>query len=232
LAQIVGVLPWPAYLFTWTVLLFLGFWVAARWWSLPLWAAMLAAMAFGGMTVPVANPAALTIVGNPQVLIAAVVAIGFRYPAAWAFVILTKISPGIGVLWFLVRKEWRNLGIALGVTAVITVVSFSLAPEAWLDFVRFAVANADATSPEPVVPVPFVIRFPVAAAIIAWGARTDRRWAVPLGVGLASLALYEWSALTIWIAALPLAYADRKRRTEEADARQRVIQPRDSANGI
>ncbi len=45
---------------------------------------------------------------------AAAIALGFRYPATWAFVLLAKVTPGIGLLWFLVRREWRNLAIALG----------------------------------------------------------------------------------------------------------------------
>ena len=31
-------------------------------------------------------------------------------PAAWSFVLLTKITPGIGLLWFVVRREWRIAG--------------------------------------------------------------------------------------------------------------------------
>ncbi len=49
--------------------------------------------------------------------------IGFRYPAAWSLILLTKITPGIGLLWFAVRREWRALAIALGATAAIASVS-------------------------------------------------------------------------------------------------------------
>jgi hypothetical protein len=44
--------------------------------------------------------------GNVHLLIAAAVALGFRYPAAWAFILLTKVTPGIGLVWFAVRREW------------------------------------------------------------------------------------------------------------------------------
>ena len=33
----------------------------------------------------------------------------FRWPALWAFPLLTKVTPGVGVLWFAVRREWRAL---------------------------------------------------------------------------------------------------------------------------
>ena len=53
--------------------------------------------------------------------IAAAIVIGFRWPAAWSLVLLTKITPGIGLLWFAVRREWRSLAIALGAVIMIVV---------------------------------------------------------------------------------------------------------------
>jgi len=72
-------------------LLFVGFWAATRHWSLPVFlvsATFASSLGFGFF---LANPAALTFVGNPQVLVAAVCVLGFRWPALWAF-------PPIGVL--------------------------------------------------------------------------------------------------------------------------------------
>ena len=66
--------------------------------------------------------------GNVEILIAAAIVAGFRWPAAWAFVLLSKVTPGIGLVWFAVRREWRSLAIALAVTAAIVAVSFALAP--------------------------------------------------------------------------------------------------------
>ena len=42
------------------------------------------------------------------------IVLGFRWPFTWAFVLLTKVTPGVGLLWFAVRREWRSLAIALG----------------------------------------------------------------------------------------------------------------------
>ena len=61
--------------------------------------------------------------GNVSLLLAVAIVVGFRWPAAWALVLLTKITPGIGLLWFAVRREWRHLAIALGATAAIVAVS-------------------------------------------------------------------------------------------------------------
>jgi hypothetical protein len=210
LAQVAGLFSWPVFVVAWTLVLFAGWWAATRQWSFPTFALSVIVVAAIGYGNPLSNALDQTAIGNPQILIAAVCVIGFRYPAAWAFVVLTKIAPGIGLLWFAVRREWRNLGIALGVTAGIAVVSFVLAPGAWADYVDFIKANATATSPEPLVPIPFLIRFPMSVALITWGALTNRRWTVPISVGWAALALYEWTFMTIWMAALPLL--DRRLR--------------------
>ena len=58
-------------------------------------------------------------VGQVHLFIAAAIVLGFRWPSLWAFNILTKVTPGVGLLWFLVRREWRPLAIALGTTAAI-----------------------------------------------------------------------------------------------------------------
>jgi hypothetical protein len=52
--------------------------------------------------------------GNVYVLIAVCAALGLQHASLWAFPVLTKITPGVGLLWFAVRGEWRSLGIALG----------------------------------------------------------------------------------------------------------------------
>ena len=49
----------------------------------------------------------------------------------------SKVTPGIGLLWFLLRREWRSLAIALGTTLAIVVGSFLLAPSAWFDWYSF-----------------------------------------------------------------------------------------------
>ena len=66
--------------------------------------------------------------------IAAAIVIGFRYPVAWAFPLLTKVAPGVGLLWFVMRKEWRNLGIAVASTVAIAAVSAVVAPQLWHDW--------------------------------------------------------------------------------------------------
>jgi Glycosyltransferase family 87 len=117
-------------------------------------------------------------VGQVHLFFAAVIVLGFRWPALWAFNILTKVTPGVGLLWFLVRREWRSLAIALGTTLAIVLVSFVLSPTAWFDWI--ALLRASAGGGELLV-----VRLAAAAVIVVAGALTDRRWAVPIAVWLA-----------------------------------------------
>ena len=117
-------------------------------------------------------------VGQVHLFIAAAIVLGFRWPSVWAFNILTKVTPGVGLLWFLVRREWRPLAIALGTTLAIVGISFVLAPTAWLDWYSFL--RGSTGSGELLYP-----RIAAAALIVVAGALTDRRWAVPIAVWLA-----------------------------------------------
>ena len=128
--------------------------------------------------------------GNIHLLLAAAIVLGFRHPAAWSFVLLTKVTPGIGLLWFVVRREWRNLGIALGVTASICAVTFIFMPGQWLAWAQMLAGTAGTPPPWPALPIPLWLRLPVAAAVVIWGARTNRAWTVPLSATLALPALW------------------------------------------
>ena len=124
---------------------------------------------------------------NINLLIVGAVLIGFRYPFAWAFIILTKLSPGVGLLWFAVRREWRNLAIAVGATALIAGGSFLLAPDLWRQYIEQLGREPDDSI--------FVIgwRLPLAAIVVIWGALTNRRWTMIVAV---FLAMPRWYFLT------------------------------------
>jgi hypothetical protein len=142
--------------------------------------------------------------GNIELMIGVAIVVGFRWPAAWSFVLLTKVTPGIGLLWFVLRREWRSLFIALGATAAIAAVSAIFMPDAWLRWPQVLTTNTGATNGTwAAVPVPFVVRGPMALALIVWGARTNHRWTVPISAMLALPALW-FGGLSIIIATVPL----------------------------
>lgn len=61
--------------------------------------------------------------------------------------------------------------------------------------------------------MPLPVRVAMSGALIIWGARTGRLWTVPIAAGWAALALYQSSALSIWMAALPLMGEIRRPRS-------------------
>jgi hypothetical protein len=194
LAQILAplhLLPWPVFFGLWTLLLYGTFlWLAGRWAFLVL------------LFPPVLGELWL---GNVNLLIGAAVVLGFRSGAAWAFPILTKLTPGIGLLWFAVRREWRPLIVSLVVTGAISAISFVLAPGLWSDWFTALGTQTEATlAPlRQSAPISLPIRLAAAAAIVVWGALTDRRWVVPIAISLA-VPFAWWNVFSIMIASLRL----------------------------
>jgi hypothetical protein len=187
-------LPWPVFLAAWvSVLAGTLVWLTRTW--LPL--AVVTLIALESVSR-----------GNIEILIAAAIVVGFRFPAAWAFVLLTKVTPGVGLVWFLVRREWRHLGIALGATILLAVVSFAFAPVLWAEWFASLGANARTSPAWTYFPFPVGVRLPVAAAVVAYGAVRGWRWVVPVGATLAMPAL--WPINMAVLVALPRALQHRR----------------------
>lgn len=147
--------------------------------------------------------------GNIHILLAAAIALGFRYPATWAFPLLTKVTPGVGVLWFAARREWRHLAFAVGTTAVVVAASFVLSPALWPDWIASLVRDAQlpASAYNTAAVPPLLLRLPLAAILVILGALTDRPWTVPLAslIAIPLLALFN---LTLLVGILPLILPD------------------------
>jgi len=193
-------LPWQAFVAVWTAILL----AAVRFLTGPRLLA--AGLLFPFTAMEVAG-------GNVSLLLAAAIVLGFRWPAAWSLVLLTKITPGIGLLWFAVRREWRSLAIALGATAAIAAISFVVLPDQWRSWVDVVIRNVAAgkSGTWASLPVPLWIRLPVAAALVVWGARTDRRWMVPVASMVALPALW-YGGLSMLLAVIPLLPGGRRGR--------------------
>lgn len=186
LFSVLGLLPFEVFEAGWTLLIgFALLWLTGPW-----------ALAF--LVLPVV--ASDLYLGNIHVLLAAAVVGSLRQPGLWAIPLLTKPTAGVGLLWYVVRREWGKLAVALGVTAAIAAVPLLIAPGLWPAWIAYVLETG--VSPELgtayFVPVPLLIRLPVAALVVIWGARTNRAWTLPtaamLGlpvlwlVGLAMLA--------------------------------------------
>ena len=157
--------------------------------------------------VPFTNVLAELVIGNIHTLIAASIVVGLRWPAAWAFPILTKVTPGIGVLWFVARGEWRPAAVALGTTAAILLVSFALAAGPWIDWVVWIRTRPDPPAiPHQLLPwAPLWARLVVSAAMIIIAARRDWRWLLPAAVWLA-LPIIWYNSLVVLAATIPLSW--------------------------
>jgi hypothetical protein len=183
-------LPFPAFILIWTALAVAGL----------LWLVRPLSWAWRVPFLLLATPELVS--GNIHVFLAVAIAIGFRYPASWAFVLLTKVTPAVGLLWFALRREWRALALALGTSAAIVAVSFALAPQLWRDWVDVLGANTG-TAGVSELAIPLWLRFPIALLVVAWGALTDRRWTVPVAATLAVPAFYLHT-LTMLLAIIPI----------------------------
>lgn len=189
-------LPWTAFVAVWTAIL-----IGAVYWltgpDLFLLGLAVAAMEIAG--------------GNVSLLLAVAIVAGFRWPWTWTFVLLTKITPGIGLLWFALRREWRSLGIALGATAVVIAVSLLLMPQAWRDWISLLGANTGKGGTWAAVPIPLLVRGPVGVVLVLWGAPRNQRWVVPVGAMLALPALW-YGSLSMLLAVIPLTTPEERRR--------------------
>lgn len=141
--------------------------------------------------------------GNIEALMALAIVAGFRWPAAWALILLTKVTPGVGLLYFVGRREWRSLAIAIGATLAIAAVSFAFAPGQWSAWIQSLVTNAGVSIPWSYFPVPLIVRLPIAAALALLGGWLGWRWMVPIASTLAMPALWPVN-LTLLVAIFPL----------------------------
>jgi hypothetical protein len=184
-------LPWLTFLAAWTAVLLgaVRWLVGARLWPLGI---LVAAPEIAG--------------GNIHLLLAVAIVAGFRWPAACAFALLTKVTPGVGLVWLVARGEWRHLGAALAATAAIIVASAAVDPGSWQEWwAVLAASTGHTTGTWSAIGIPLVIRLPLAVALVAWGSRTGRRWVVPVGAMLALPALW-FGSLAMLLAVIPLRH--------------------------
>ena len=175
---VLGNLPFEVFEAGWTLLIGLALlWLAGPW-----------ALLFLVMPVVASD----VYVGNIHVLLAAAIIASFRWPALWAVPLLTKPSCGVGLLWYVVRGEWRRLLVALGTTAVLAAVAFVLAPGLWPKWINYVLETGVSPNVGTAawVPIPLIIRLAAAILLVVWGARTNRPWTVPTASMLALPVLW------------------------------------------
>jgi hypothetical protein len=123
------------------------------------------------------------IIGNVRWIVALALVATVRRPAFWAIPVLLKPLLGIGCLYYVARRDWKALAQAAGATAAVVAVSAAVVPDLWLAWVRYLTFGDVGFQ----LGLPFfVARVIAAAALVWWGARTDRYWVVAPALALAS----------------------------------------------
>jgi hypothetical protein len=197
--SVIGHLPEPVFIALWAALII----TLAAWLGRPfprIWLILL---------LPLSRE---LLIGQFNVVVTAAIVLGFGRPWLWAIPILTKVTPGVGLLWFAVRREWRNLAIALGVTAALAAASFALRPDWWTDWLGLISRDQGNAAHQ----LPW-LRYVLAAVVVAWGARTDRPWTVPLGAFLALPVIYP-DSFTFLLGCVAVRYASIRRAALGAQA--------------
>ena len=161
-------LPWQVFYALWSAAL-----IGTLVWLIgPAWALVaLLIPGFAGYEV---------MIGNISLLFAAsfVIALSGR-AAAWAFPLLTKVTPAVGLIWHVLRREWSAVAEVAAVSLALVALSLVLLPNEWPGW--FAVLwKQGPPLPDALIVIPVALRLPVAAGIVVVAARRDWRWLVPV----------------------------------------------------
>ncbi|MEO5966540.1 MAG: glycosyltransferase family 87 protein [Candidatus Limnocylindrales bacterium] len=143
------------------------------------------------------------LMGNINLILGAAIVLGFRHPGAWALVLLTKVTPGVGLLWFVVRSDGRSLARALVPTIAIVLMSFAVAPGWWRAWAGVLLDSAKATPLNMSIGIPLLPRVSIAALLAVWGGATFRPQTVVVAAWLALPVLWGQTEAML-IACLPL----------------------------
>jgi hypothetical protein len=143
--------------------------------------------------------------GNIDLLLAAALVAGFRAPAAWPLLPITKVTTGINLLWPLLRRDLRSLAIVIVACAVIVGISIALQGvdlwRAWIGHLVVRIGRPEAGG--ALIDISLWLRLLIAIAVMVWASITSRRWAVPIAVVLA-MPLLWFHALSALVAIQPL----------------------------
>jgi hypothetical protein len=140
---------------------------------------------------------------NIHYLTAAAAVLAVRWPAAFGFPLLTKVTPGVAVLWLVGRRNLRGLAVALGTTAAVSAISFVLAPQLWADWIGVLRASNAAPGPITLLPLPLLVRVAAAAAIVLIGGAKGWAWTIPVAMVLAQ-PVFWGAGLAALVAVVPL----------------------------
>jgi len=141
------------------------------------------------------------LLGNIDLFVAVSLGFGLVWPPAWAFLLLTKVTPAVVLLWFVVRREWRNLGLVALTALLVALPSLIATPQLWVEWVRVSTQYAGGAYGASTIPV--LPRVVLAALVVTLGAKRGWVWTIAIAGTLAMPGL-DWKTTVVLLSALPL----------------------------
>ena len=170
-------LPWRVFTTVWLAAQLGVLWLlAGRWW----------------LALVLLPPVTLDLfAGNIDVFLALLVALSFRHPGAWALVGLTKVTPIMGAMWFVGRRDWRGLAWVIVVMGVLVAARGITGVQAMVRLDARSLGESAWQTPAGLyLPISTLPRVLAAAAIAYYAGATNRRWLVPIAVVVAMPTLW------------------------------------------
>lgn len=191
-----ALLPWPVFWAVWTVLE-----VAVLVWlvrPLPVRWAVPAAL----LAVPeLAN-------GNIYLFLAAAAVVGMRFPTVWLFPVLTKVTTGVGLVWFAARGEWRRLAAPAVALAVLVGGSYLLQPGAWQAWIGLLLQPGGTRDGL----AGFLVRCVTGIVVTVVAARKGWAWLIPVAMVIVA-PVSAVTTLTMLVAVPRLSRSSAPRRS-------------------
>jgi hypothetical protein len=180
-----GLLSWPVFLVLWIALM-----LGALTWVAGPWAPALL------LLPPVTTELYF---GNIDLFLGLAIVVGFRWPAAWALILLTKPTAGIALLWFVARGEWRSFAIAVGAAALIAAPSLVLTTPLWVNWIREMTTVASGLGNSGSI----AVRLVLAGVLALVAGRRNIPELVPVAV-LVALPYPDLKTASVLVAVVPL----------------------------
>ena len=160
---------------------------------------------------------------NVHLVLAVIVALAIlRWPWMFALGAIIKLAPGLGIVYLLVRRRWRDALIAVAVGLVIAVVSALLDPGAWADFID-TIRGRGPGDIAGLVPIPYIIRALIGFALTIIAGRLSPRVGEPLLViaivvasptlWLDAFAILAAIVPVVWVRSMDGRYLDHRQRS-------------------
>lgn len=194
----VAQLPWRAFQTLWFVAQ-----LGSAWW-------LLRPMGWRKAAVLIPFLTGELLLGNLYVFFALVLVLAVRAgagPTALVLPLLTKVTPAVAGLWYVLRGEWRAVAKVAVAAGVVVAASALLDAGAWVRWVHFVAQSSDSDRGQATL-----FRLVLSIALVVVAARTDRSVLLAPALILACPVLGGWNYMAVLLALPRLVIRDRRAR--------------------